>query len=83
MTAVQILQSIIEILYGALTQGAQKLGEGISAMVKFMFFEVPAEGGAISGLNPFGMIVCIFAGIALTVGIGRLIYNLLSRFGAR
>lgn len=82
MTAVQILQAIIEILYGALTQGAEKLGTGISAMVKSMFFEV-SEAGAIMGLNPFGMIVCIFAGIALTVGIGRLIYNLLSRFGAR
>lgn len=82
MTAVQILQAIIEILYGALTQGAEKLGTGISAMVKSMFFEV-SEAGAITALNPFGMIVCIFAGIALTVGIGRLIYNLLSRFGAR
>lgn len=82
MTAVQILQAIIEILYGALTQGAQKLGAGIADMVKNMFFEL-GDAGAISGLNPFGMIVCIFAGIALTIGIGRLIFNLLSHFGAR
>lgn len=82
MTGVQVLQAIIEILYGALTQGAEKLGSGIAAMVKYMFFELGTDN-AITGLNMFGIIVCVFAGIALTVGIGRLIYNLLSRFGAR
>lgn len=80
MTGTAILQSIIEILYGALTEGAQKLGAGISSFVQNMFFTLNTEG-AISGLSAFGIIVCVFAGIALTVGIGRLIYRLLSSFG--
>lgn len=80
MSATAILQSIIEILYGALTEGAQKLGAGISAFVQNMFFTLGTEG-AITGLSAFGIIVCVFAGIALTIGVGRLIYRLLSSFG--
>lgn len=82
MTGSAILQAILEILYGGLTQGATALGQGISSFVTNMFF-VAGEQGAITGLSSFGIIVCVFAGIALVVGIGRLIYNLLSKFGSR
>lgn len=82
MSGTAILQAILEILYGGLSTGATALGSGISAFVKNMFF-VATEQGAIEGLSPFGIIVCVFAGIALVVGIGRLIYNLLAKFGAR
>lgn len=83
MSGTAILQAILEILYGGLQTGATALGTGISAFVKNMFFVVTAESGAIEGLSPFGIIVCVFAGIALVVGIGRLIYNLLAKFGSR
>lgn len=82
MTGTAILQAILEILYGGLQTGATALGGGISSFVTNMFFKV-GEQGAISGLSSFGIIVCVFAGIALVIGIGRLIYNLLSKFGAR
>lgn len=82
MSGTAILQAILEILYGGLSTGATALGSGISAFVKNMFFSL-GEAGAIEGLSPFGIIVCVFAGIALVVGIGRLIYNLLAKFGAR
>ena len=82
MTGTAILQAILEILYGGLQTGATALGSGISAFVTNIFFKV-GEQGAISGLSSFGIIVCVFAGIALVVGIGRLIYNLLAKFGSR
>ncbi len=82
MSGTAILQAILEILYGGLSTGATALGSGISAFVKNMFFTLGTDG-AIEGLSPFGIIVCVFAGIALVVGIGRLIYNLLAKFGAR
>ena len=82
MTGTAILQAILEILYGGLTTGATALGTGISSFVTNMFFTT-GEQGAIAGLSSFGIIVCVFAGIALVIGIGRLIYNLLAKFGSR
>lgn len=83
MSGTAILQAILEILYGGLTTGATAVGKGISSFVTNMFFVTATEGGAIQGLSSFGIIVSVFAGIALVVGIGRLIYNLLAKFGSR
>ena len=82
MTGTAILQAILEILYGGLTTGATALGTGISSFVTNMFFAT-GEQGAITGLSSFGIIVSVFAGVALVIGIGRLIYNLLAKFGSR
>lgn len=80
-TMLGILQNIISLMVGGIVGLAEGIGKGIVACVKYMFFEVVE--GSITGLNPFGMIIIIFAGIALAIAITTKIYMLLASLGGK
>lgn len=78
MTAV--LQEIITLLVGGLTQMATGIGSGLTALVSNIFLETDATSGAQS-LSVFGGIIVVFAGIALAIGLCRWVVNFLTSFG--
>ena len=73
-----ILTQIIGILVGGLTGMASGIGEGLNAFVSDIF--VTGTGDAQT-LSVFGTIIVVFAGIALSIGIGRLVLNYLTGLG--
>lgn len=78
MTAV--LQEIITLLVGGLTQMATGIGSGLTALVSNIFLETDAQTGSQS-LSVFGGIIVVFAGIALAIGLCRWVVNFLTSFG--
>lgn len=78
MTAV--LTEIISLLVGGLTNIADGIGSGLTALVTKMFLETGTEG-AITGLSTFGGMVAVFGGVALAIGLSKLVFNWVSRFG--
>lgn len=74
----KILQEIIQILTGGLTQFASGLGTGLNQFVTNIFLEGTGETQTLSA---FGIIVVVFSGIALAVGLSRFVVNMLTSFG--
>lgn len=72
-----VLPQIIQLLVGGLTQMAQGLGAGIIAFVTNLF--VSAEGA----LTVFGELIIIFAGISLSISLGRWVLNFCTSLGRR
>lgn len=73
-----ILEQIIGILVEGLTQMATGIGEGLNSFVSNIFL---TTNGDTQSLSVFGTIVVVFAGIALAIGIGRLVLNYLTGLG--
>ena len=78
MTAV--LQEIISLLVGGLTQMATGIGSGLTALVSNIFLETDGTTGAQS-LSVFGGIIVVFAGIALAIGLSRFVVNWVTSLG--
>ena len=76
MTAV--LQEIITLLTSGLTQMAQGIGGGFNAFMQNIFLTT-SEGS--TSLSVTGGIIVVFAAIALSIGLGRLIANYLFGLG--
>lgn len=84
MSGVEIVQSIVTILVSGLKEMAQGIGEGISELAQALFFtETTVEGVATQELSIFGTLIVVFAGIALAIGLSRLIFHWLTSLGAR
>lgn len=84
MTGTQVVSAIVEILVSGLTEFATGLGEGIGALAKALFFETTGTGAdATTTLSVFGILICVFAAISLTIGLSRLIFHWLSSLGSR
>lgn len=73
-----ILREIIEILTSGLTQFASGLGTGLNQFVTNIFLTGEGDSQALSA---FGVIVVVFSGIALAVGLSRFVVNMLTSFG--
>ena len=80
------MDSVLNEIVGGLTSGVSKMGEGIgsglSSLVQNMFLKVN-ESGAIEGLSTFGIVLVVFAGVSLAIGLSRLVYRFVSSLGAR
>ena len=76
MTAV--LQEIISLLTGGLTQMATGIGSGFQSFMGAIFLDT---SGATPVLSVTGGIIVIFAAIALSIGLGRLVANYLFGLG--
>lgn len=63
MTGTQILQAIIEILVGGLTQMATGIGSGVNAFATNIFLSADQ-----SALSVVAILVAVFGGIGLAVG---------------
>lgn len=76
-----LLTQIMQILVGGITELAEGIGKGMNDMATSLFITT-AEGGAQS-LSTFGTIICIFAGIALAIGLTTLVVKWIMSLGAR
>lgn len=76
MTGTQILQAIIEILVGGLTQMATGIGSGVNAFATNIFLNNDQ-----SALSVVAILVAVFGGIGLAVGIGRRVLAWVTSFG--
>lgn len=76
MTAV--LQEIITLLTSGLTQMAQGIGGGFNAFMTNIFLDSSGTG---TTLSVTGGVIVVFAAIALSIGLGRLIANYLFGLG--
>lgn len=76
MTAV--LQEIISLLVGGLSQMATGIGSGFSAFMSSIFLDTSGTG---TQLSVTGGVIVIFAAIALSIGLGRLVANYLFGLG--
>ena len=64
------------IMTSGFTTFAPGFGKGLNDYAKNVFFEV-AESGEITGLGPFGGFTAMSLGVALTMGTGYLVFNLI------
>lgn len=84
MTGVQIMQSVIEILVGGITQVAKGIGSGLSTLAQSVFLVTTGEGAsAKTELSTFGVLIIVFAGISLAIGLSRWVVNFVASLGAR
>lgn len=79
MDGTAIVTEIIEILTAGITGIATGIGSGLKSLVDNIFFTTAAEGGAT--MSTFGIMICVFAGISLAIGLSRLIVRWLSSLG--
>ena len=84
MTGVQIMQAIIEILVGGISGVATGIGQGLSTLAQSVFLQTTGEGAsAVTSLSIFGVLVVVFAGISLAIGLSRWVVNFVASLGAR
>lgn len=72
-----ILAEIVSLLVSGISDFGTGLAQGINGFVQSLF--ISASGG----LSTTGIVVVIFAGIALVTGITALIWNWITTLGAR
>lgn len=84
MSGVQIMQAIIEILVGGITEVAKGIGGGLSTLAQSVFLTTTGEGAsATTTLSTFGVLIVVFAGISLAIGLSRWVVNFVASLGAR
>lgn len=84
MTGVQIMTAIIEILVGGISGVATGIGQGLSTLAQSVFLQTTGEGAqAVTSLSTFGVLVVVFAGISLAIGLSRWVVNFVASLGAR
>ena len=84
MTGVQIMQAIIEILVGGISGVATGIGTGLSTLAQSVFLVTTGTGEAAqTSLSTFGVLVVVFAGISLAIGLSRWVVNFVASLGAR
>ena len=78
MNGTALLGQIIEILVGGITGIAEGIGQGLSTLATSIF--LTGEGDAQT-LSTFGVLVVVFAGISLAIGLSRLVVRWISSLG--
>lgn len=77
MSGTAVLTQIIEILVGGISGIATGIGQGLSTLATSIF--LTAEGA----LSVFGMLICVFAGVSLAIGLSRWVLSFVTSLGAR
>ena len=78
MSGTGILSQVIQILIGGITGIAQGVGAGLSTLATSIFL---TGTGSEQHLSTFGVLVCVFAGISLAIGLCRLVVRWISTLG--
>lgn len=78
MEGTAIVTQIIAILTAGLQGIATGIGGGLRALVDSIFFTTTGDTTSIS---TFGIMVVVFAGISLAIGLSRLVVRWLSTLG--
>jgi len=76
MTPSEIVTQVVEILTSGIVELAKGIGTGISQAVTSMAYNTTGDG-----LSVFFIMVLVFAGVALAVGLTRMIYTFLTSLG--
>ena len=76
-----VLTELISLLVGGIKGIASGIGEGLSALVSAIFVTKSAEGAY--SLTEFGSLIAVFGGIALAVGLSRLVVGWVMSLGGR
>ena len=78
------MQAIIEILVGGISGVATGIGQGLSTLAQSVFLQTTGTGeAATTSLSVFGVLVVVFAGISLAIGLSRWVVNFVASLGAR
>lgn len=80
MSGVEIMQAIIEILVGGISGVATGVGQGLSTLAQSVFLQTSGDS---TQLSTFGVLIVVFAGISLAIGLCRWVVNFISSLGAR
>lgn len=84
MSGVEIMQAVVEILVGGISGVATGIGEGLSTLATSIFLQTSGTGAeATTSLSTFGVLIVVFAGISLAVGLCRWVVNFVTSLGAR
>lgn len=75
----ELMNDIITILVGGITQVGTAIGEGLSTLVTKIFTVAGAEGAL--ELSTFGTVIVIFAGISLALSLCYLIVHWIGTLG--
>lgn len=78
MTGVQIVDAIVEIMFSGITGVSEAVGSGLSTLAQSIFL---AGNGETQTLSTFGVLIIVFAGISLAIGLSRLVVNWVTSFG--
>ena len=78
MTGIEIVQEIVSILTAGIAGLAQGIGSGVNTFATALAFTGTGQDQALS---IFMILVVVFAGLALAVGLTRLIFNWLQNLG--
>lgn len=78
MAGTAVVTEIVSILVSGITGLASGIGSGVSALVNNLWFTTT---GDTTTMSVFAIMVCVFAGIGLAVGLSRLIFNWLGSLG--
>lgn len=76
-----VLQEIIQILVGGITQLATGIGSGLKSLVEAIFLTGEGTSASPYALSAFGGVVVVFAGIALAVGLSRWVMHFVTSLG--
>ena len=84
MSGVELMKSIIQILVGGIEEMAKGIGGGLSTLAKSIFLTTTGDGSsATTTLSTFGVLIVVFAGISLAIGLSRWVVNFVASLGAR
>ena len=78
MTGVQIVDAIVEIMFSGISGVATAVGSGLSELATSIFLQ---GDGAEQTLSTFGVLIIVFAGISLAIGLSRLVLSWVTSFG--
>ncbi len=76
-----VLTEIINLLTSGLSTYAKAFGQSLADAVEAIFI-VKSEAGAMS-LSTTGGVIVIFAGLALAIGLTKLVFNWIVTLGGR
>lgn len=84
MSGVELMKSIIQILVGGIEEMAKGIGGGLSSLAQSIFLTTTGTGeSATTTLSTFGVLIVVFAGISLAVGLSRWVVNFVASLGSR
>ena len=81
MAVDQLITAIVDAIGGSIVQIAQKLGEGISAIVTNLVYVSPANGTPT--LSPFAILALVLMGLSLGFSLFRWGLNFFTSLGRR
>lgn len=82
MDGANIVTEIVEILVAGITQLGTGIGSGVANFVQSLAFTTTGTGeNAVTSMSVFFVLIVVFAGVALAIGLTTKLFNWLSSLG--